>query len=112
MRDIAVFSGSAHRSLAAEVCAELGTDLRPVRTTRFANDCLEVQLQANCRERDMRWTNSPPMMRGSRRWWNLKYFCGYTFEDIAAQRGTSKKTVQRDWEKARVILFGQLTDVS
>jgi RNA polymerase sigma factor (TIGR02999 family) len=43
---------------------------------------------------------------------DLKYFCGYTFEDIAAQRGTSKKTVQRDWEKARVILFRQLTDVS
>jgi RNA polymerase sigma factor (TIGR02999 family) len=43
---------------------------------------------------------------------DLKYFCGYTFEDIAAQRGTSKKTVQRDWEKARVLLFRQLTDAS
>ena len=43
---------------------------------------------------------------------DLKYFCGYTFEDIAAQRGTSKKTVQRDWEKARVILFRQLSDLS
>jgi RNA polymerase sigma factor (TIGR02999 family) len=43
---------------------------------------------------------------------DLKYFCGYTFEDIAAQRGTSKKTVQRDWEKARVLLFRQLTEVS
>jgi len=43
---------------------------------------------------------------------DLKYFCGYTFEEIAAQRGTSKKTVQRDWEKARVILFRQLSDVS
>ena len=41
---------------------------------------------------------------------DLKYFCGYTFEDIAAQRGTSKRTVQRDWEKARVVLFQQLTD--
>jgi RNA polymerase sigma factor (TIGR02999 family) len=41
---------------------------------------------------------------------DLKYFCGYTFEDIAAQRGTSKKTVQRDWEKARVLLFRQLSD--
>jgi ribose-phosphate pyrophosphokinase len=27
--------------------------LHPTRTTRFANDCLEVQLQANCRERDV-----------------------------------------------------------
>jgi RNA polymerase sigma factor (TIGR02999 family) len=42
---------------------------------------------------------------------DLKYFCGYTLDDIAAQRGISKKTVQRDWEKARVILFRQLTDV-
>ncbi len=53
MRDIAVFSGSAHRELAAEVCAELGVPLQPSRLTRFANDCLEVQLQSNCRERDV-----------------------------------------------------------
>jgi RNA polymerase sigma factor (TIGR02999 family) len=39
---------------------------------------------------------------------DLKYFCGFTFEEIAAQRGTSKRTVQRDWEKARIILFQQL----
>ena len=31
---------------------------------------------------------------------DLKYFCGFTFEDIAAQRGTSLRTVMRDWEKA------------
>lgn len=43
---------------------------------------------------------------------DLKYFCGYTFEDIAAQRGTSKRTIQRDWEKARVLLFGQLNQAS
>lgn len=53
MRDIAVFSGSAHRELAAEICAELGVELLPSRLTRFANDCLEVQLQSNCRERDV-----------------------------------------------------------
>jgi ribose-phosphate pyrophosphokinase len=53
MRDIAVFSGSAHPELAAEVCAHLGVPLNPVRVNRFANDCLEVQLQANCRERDV-----------------------------------------------------------
>ncbi len=39
---------------------------------------------------------------------DLKYFCGFTFEEIAAQRGTSTRTVQRDWEKARYILFQQL----
>src|SRR5438876_12008772 len=53
MRDIAVFSGSAHADLAAEICAYLETPLQPVRVQRFANDCLEVQLQANCRERDV-----------------------------------------------------------
>ncbi|GAA2638944.1 ribose-phosphate pyrophosphokinase [Dactylosporangium fulvum] len=53
MRDIAVFSGSAHPELAEEICAQLAVPLLPVRIDRFANDCLEVQLQANCRERDV-----------------------------------------------------------
>jgi ribose-phosphate pyrophosphokinase len=53
VRDIAVFSGSAHPQLAAEICANLEVPLDPVRVSRFANDCLEVQLQANCRERDV-----------------------------------------------------------
>jgi ribose-phosphate pyrophosphokinase len=53
VRDIAVFSGSAHPELAAEVCAHLGVPLSPARISRFANDCLEAQLQANCRERDV-----------------------------------------------------------
>ncbi|MFG2044097.1 ribose-phosphate diphosphokinase [Dactylosporangium sp. NPDC048998] len=53
MRDIAVFSGSAHPALAEEICAQLEVPLLPVRVDRFANDCLEVQLQANCRERDV-----------------------------------------------------------
>ena len=39
---------------------------------------------------------------------DLKYFCGFTFEEIAAQRSTSKRTVQRDWEKARILLFQQM----
>jgi RNA polymerase sigma factor (TIGR02999 family) len=42
---------------------------------------------------------------------DLKYFCGYTFDEIAAQRGTSSRTVKRDWEKARALLFHQLKDV-
>lgn len=53
VRDISVFSGSAHPELAEEICAQLGTPLHPVQTNRFANDALEVQLQANCRERDV-----------------------------------------------------------
>ena len=53
MREIAVFTGSAHPDLAAEICAQLGVPLLDVRLRRFANDCLEVQLQSNCRERDV-----------------------------------------------------------
>ena len=53
MREIAVFGGSAHPALAAEICMYLSEPKRPVRITRFANDCLEVQLQSNCRERDV-----------------------------------------------------------
>jgi ribose-phosphate pyrophosphokinase len=53
VRDITVFSGSAHPQLAAEICEHLETPLEPCQVRRFANDCLEVQLQANCRERDV-----------------------------------------------------------
>jgi RNA polymerase sigma factor (TIGR02999 family) len=42
---------------------------------------------------------------------DLKYFCGYTFDEIAAQRGASARTVKRDWEKARALLFHRLKDV-
>lgn len=53
MRGIAVFSGSAHPQLAEAICAELKVPLSPSKLNRFANDCLEVQLQDNCRERDV-----------------------------------------------------------
>ncbi|HEY9217626.1 MAG TPA: ribose-phosphate pyrophosphokinase [Phenylobacterium sp.] len=53
MGEIAVFSGTAHPELAAEICEQLEVPLLPSRLSRFANDCLEVQLQANCRERDV-----------------------------------------------------------
>ena len=53
MREIAVFSGTAHPGLAAEICAHLDVPLQETIVRRFANDCLEVQLQANCRERDV-----------------------------------------------------------
>lgn len=41
---------------------------------------------------------------------DLKFFCGYTFEEIATHRGTSVRTVQRDWQKARLVLFHQMND--
>ena len=51
--EIVIFGGSAHPVLADEICNYMGVTRSPVRLTRFANDCLEVQLQANCRERDV-----------------------------------------------------------
>jgi ribose-phosphate pyrophosphokinase len=53
VREIVVFSGSAHPALAASICEHLDVPLEPARITRFSNDCLEVQLEANCRERDV-----------------------------------------------------------
>ncbi len=53
LREMVVFSGTAHNDLANEICAHLDVPLSPSRVSRFANDCLEVQLQANCRERDI-----------------------------------------------------------
>lgn len=35
---------------------------------------------------------------------DLKFFCGFSFLDIAAMRGVSERTVQRQWEKARLYL--------
>jgi len=35
---------------------------------------------------------------------NLKFFCGLSFVEVAAMRSVSERTVQRDWEKARVLL--------
>lgn len=43
---------------------------------------------------------------------DLRYFCGYTFDEIAAQRSKSKRTVQREWEKARVLLFKELNSAA
>ena len=41
---------------------------------------------------------------------DLKFFCGFSFAEIAAMRGVSERTVQRHWEKARIYLHGALRD--
>jgi ribose-phosphate pyrophosphokinase len=51
--EIVIFGGNAHPELADEICSYLSVARSPVVTKRFANDCLQVQLQANCRERDV-----------------------------------------------------------
>ena len=51
--EIVIFGGHAHPELADEICAHLNVPRSPAATSRFANDCMQVQLQANCRERDV-----------------------------------------------------------
>ena len=41
---------------------------------------------------------------------DLKFFCGFSFAEIAAMRGVSERTVQRDWAKARMLLHQHLAD--
>lgn len=40
---------------------------------------------------------------------DLKFFCGFTFGEIASLRGVSERTVQRHWDKARIYLRHSLT---
>lgn len=35
---------------------------------------------------------------------DLKFFCGFSFAEIAAMRGVTERTIQRNWEKGRLYL--------
>lgn len=35
---------------------------------------------------------------------DLKFFCGFSFTEIAAMKGMSERTVQRNWQKAKLFL--------
>ena len=39
---------------------------------------------------------------------DMKFFCGFTFAEIAAMKNLSERTVQRQWEKARIYLHRKL----
>jgi RNA polymerase sigma factor (TIGR02999 family) len=41
---------------------------------------------------------------------DLKYFCGFSFAEIAKLRGISERTVQRDWQKVRLLLYQQINN--
>lgn len=43
---------------------------------------------------------------------DLKYFCGFSFEEIAAMKGVSERTVRRQWTKARAYLYESLRDAA
>ncbi len=39
---------------------------------------------------------------------DLKFFCGFSMGEIAQLQGSSERTVQRHWQKARLMLFRAL----
>lgn len=39
---------------------------------------------------------------------DLKFFCGFSFHEIAVMLGVSERTAQRKWEKARIYLHRSL----
>jgi RNA polymerase sigma factor (TIGR02999 family) len=39
---------------------------------------------------------------------DLKFFCGFSFAEIAELLGISERTAQRDWDKARILLQAYL----
>jgi RNA polymerase sigma factor (TIGR02999 family) len=41
---------------------------------------------------------------------DLKFFCGFSFAEIAAMRGVTERTVQRHWDRARVYLHRAIRD--
>ena len=41
---------------------------------------------------------------------DLKFFCGFSFGEIAGMLGVSERTAQRDWEKARIYLHRVLRE--
>ena len=43
---------------------------------------------------------------------DLKFFCGFSFAEIAAMRNVSERTIQRHWEKARLYLHRALGDAA
>ena len=40
---------------------------------------------------------------------DLKFFCGFSLAEIARMRGVSERTVQRQWDKARIYLHRSLS---
>ena len=42
---------------------------------------------------------------------DLKFFCGFSMAEIAALKQVSERTVQRQWEKARLLLYRAMNPV-
>ena len=42
---------------------------------------------------------------------DLKFFCGFTFAEVAHMQGVSERTIHRQWEKARIWLYKSLNEI-
>ena len=36
---------------------------------------------------------------------DLKFFCGFTLSEVANMQGVTERTVQRQWKRARLLLY-------
>ena len=41
---------------------------------------------------------------------DLKFFCGFTFAEVANMQGVAERTVQRQWRRARLLLFQSMAE--
>ncbi|MEO8936063.1 MAG: sigma-70 family RNA polymerase sigma factor [Burkholderiaceae bacterium] len=41
---------------------------------------------------------------------DLEFFCGFTLAEVARMQGISERTAQRQWEKARLMLYRALSE--
>ncbi len=41
---------------------------------------------------------------------DLKFFCGFSFSEVAAMNGVCERTIQRQWEKARIYLHRRIRE--
>ena len=53
MRNIRIFSGSAHQELSREICESIGVPLLSSVTRHFSNDCLYVHLGVSVRDKEV-----------------------------------------------------------
>jgi RNA polymerase sigma factor (TIGR02999 family) len=84
--------------------------------TRLDTQIAEQHAEPNAQERELLRLSEALDALGARdprlaELVDLKYFCGFPLVEIAVLRGVSERTLQRDWEKARLILFNALNDV-
>ena len=56
----------------------------------------------------MRWSGWAPSIRRLRDVVEYRYFGGLTDAEVAEALGVTERTVQRDWKRARAILYTEL----